>query len=306
MTTPTDRSPTLVRRHLDTLRVIGPDRLTWLNGMVTQAVDKLKPGQGALALSVQKNGKLESEVVVLASEEELLLGVREGAGASIREKLERHLIMEDAEVSVVEPAPTWFLLLGADDDAEAAAKIARDGGGRAAIVDRAGQRACFAAIGSEAGEGGAAFVTSLAARGVLVATAEEWLRRRIELGIAEFGVDYGVDSYAQEAVLEKDAVSFDKGCYLGQEAVFMLEKRGHVSRRLVRLDVVGGADAGCLARGDAITDPESGKPIGEVTTAFGARGLGIVKWKFALDGREVQVGSDRRATVSAGRETSDP
>lgn len=303
--TTSSESPILVRRPFDTLRVIGPDRLTWLNGMLTQAIDKLKPGAGALALSVQKNGKLESEVVVLAGEEDLLLGVREGAGELLREKLERHLIMEDAEVSVVEPGTTWFLLLGGDADAQSAAKIARDGGGRAAVVGRAGERACFAALGPEAGEGGAAFVTSLAARGVLIATAEEWLRRRIELGIAEFGVDYGVENYAQEAVLERDAVSFEKGCYLGQEAVFMLEKRGHVSKRLVRLEVAGDP-AGALTKGEPITDPESGKAIGEVTSAFGASGLGYVKWKFAIEGREVQLGTARRATVRGGRDSDAP
>ncbi|MFO0619015.1 MAG: hypothetical protein U0414_40880 [Polyangiaceae bacterium] len=277
-------SSTLVRRPFDTLRVTGPDRLTWLNGMVTQAVDKLKPGEGALALAVQKNGKIESEVAVLAGAEDVLLGVREGAGAALRDKLDRHLIMENAEVSVVEPGTSWFLLLADEAGAEHAARVARDGGGRAAIVGRAGVRACFAAIGPESGEHGGAFVTSLAAGGVLLATDEEWLRRRIALGIAEFGADYGVESYAQEALLERDAVSFDKGCYLGQEAVFMLEKRGHVSKKLVRLEAEGP-----LVRGMKLLDGETHKPVGEVTSAFGAAGLGVVKYKLAVEGTELQI-----------------
>jgi folate-binding protein YgfZ len=274
----------LVPRRFDTLRVTGPDRLTWLNGMVTQAVDKLKPAEGALALSVQKNGKIESEVVLLTGEEDVLLGVREGVGASLREKLDRHLIMENAEVSSVEPGTSWFLVLGDEETAARAARVARDSGGRAAVVSRAGQRACFAAIGPESGEAGGAFVTSLAAGGLSVATEEEWLRRRIELGIAEFGADYGVENYAQEALLEKDAVSFDKGCYLGQEAVFMLEKRGHVSKKLVRLE----AD-GPLSRGLKLHDRETDKPVGEITSSFGPSALGFVKYKLAVDGVEVTV-----------------
>lgn len=287
MQTNKDGAPLFVRRAFDTLRVTGPDRLSWLNGMLTQAIDKLKPGAGALALAVQKNGKIESEVVVLAGEDDVLLGVREGAGTALRDRLDRHLIMENAEVAVAEPR-SWFLLLGDEQTAGKTADIAREGGGRAALIRRAGVHACFAAMGMEAGHDGGAFLTSMAARGVRIATEEAWLRARIALGIAEFGVDYGVDNYAQEALLEKDAVSFEKGCYLGQEAVFMLEKRGHVSKKLVRLVAPG---EGILSRGADIVDPETDKPMGEVTSVFGDRALGYVKWKFASNGRSATVGA---------------
>lgn len=74
----------------------------------------------------------------------------------------------------------------------------------------------------------------------------------------------------------------------------MLEKRGHVSKRLVHLELLG---EGAIARGDAITD-ESGKAIGEVTSAFAARALGYVKWKFATQGAEVRLPDGKRARVS--------
>ncbi len=52
-----------------------------------------------------------------------------------------------------------------------------------------------------------------------------------------FGVDFDDQTLPQEASLERLAVSFNKGCYLGQETVFMLEKRGHAKKRLMRLAI---------------------------------------------------------------------
>ena len=94
------------------------------------------------------------------------------------------------------------------------------------------------------------------------------------------GVDFDRDNYPQEPALEKDGVSFNKGCYLGQEAVFMLEKRGHVKKRLVQLVVDGP-----VAVGDAITSAE-GAEIGKITSAIARPGsnlaLGYVKYKYAV------------------------
>ena len=62
-------------------------------------------------------------------------------------------------------------------------------------------------------------------------------RRSIEHGLPRFGAEVDATLYPQEAALEKLAVSFSKGCYLGQEVVYMLQERGHVKRKLVPLDL---------------------------------------------------------------------
>src|SRR5690606_16690360 len=119
-----------------------------------------------------------------------------------------------------------------------------------------------------------------------------WKQLRIEQGIAQMGVDFGEDNYPQEAGLERDAVSFEKGCYLGQETVFMLEKRGHVKKRIVQLEVEG---AGELAPETPIADAD-GQTTGSVTSAVprrsegGAIALGWVKYKHARAGVTLDVG----------------
>jgi hypothetical protein len=111
---------------------------------------------------------------------------------------------------------------------------------------------------------------------------------RVEHGIAEHGTDFDRDNYPQEPALEKDGVSFNKGCYLGQEAVFMLEKRGHVKKRLVQLMVDGP-----VATGDVITDAagaEIGKVTSAVTRSIGSNlALGYVKYKHAVEGGELSA-----------------
>ncbi|MEM9692579.1 MAG: hypothetical protein AAGA56_08545, partial [Myxococcota bacterium] len=74
----------------------------------------------------------------------------------------------------------------------------------------------------------------LSVPGVHLVAPHQWSAVRHAIRWPEFGRDYTSDHYPQEAGLEALAVSFNKGCYLGQEAVFMLQKRGKPPKRLVR------------------------------------------------------------------------
>ena len=75
---------------------------------------------------------------------------------------------------------------------------------------------------------------------------DDWPRVRVTHGVGLFGTDYGPSDNPHEAALERRAIAWNKGCYLGQEAVFMQDARGKVKRRLVVLRVM--ARAGRLRR----------------------------------------------------------
>jgi glycine cleavage system aminomethyltransferase T len=104
--------------------------------------------------------------------------------------------------------------------------------------------------------------------------------------------------YPQEASLEKRAVSFEKGCYLGQEVVCMLEMRGHVKRKLVSLVIDQGE---APAKGAPVANA-AGEAIGEVTSAAASPTLGapvalaMIKYAAAKAGGDVKV-SDRPARI---------
>ena len=126
-----------------------------------------------------------------------------------------------------------------------------------------------------------------------------WEALRIERAVPRFGVDFDEKTYPQEASLEKTAVSFDKGCYLGQEVVFMLEKRGHVKRKLAAVVLDAGEPP---ARGAEVKD-EAGASVGAVTSAAASPTLGkavalvMVKRAQAEPGKALLLGGSRGEVV---------
>ncbi len=116
-------------------------------------------------------------------------------------------------------------------------------------------------------------------------------RARIEAGVPRQGFDIDDRTIPQEAGLELDAVSFTKGCFVGQELVCRIDTRGHVNRQLLRLR----ATTGDLARGVGVT--LDGKSVGDVTSSVGDVALAMVRHEVE-PGAVVAVG-DATATVEA-------
>jgi hypothetical protein len=280
---------------LGTAVVTGKDRQSWLNGMVTCELASRRPGDAALGLLVTKAGKIQSELYVLLGDDDLWIGFYADRTDRAIEELDRHLIMEDAEIErAADGELSWLLALGLG--AEAARDAARAAGARAGLVPRGGLP--VAVIAAPAAVKQAVIDAVLgAASPSAIATAAAWDRVRVEHGITAFGIDFDDTNYPQEASLERDAVSFEKGCYLGQEAVFMLEKRGHVKKRIVQLHVEGAVE-----RGDTITLPD-GAEVGHITSralrrAGGNLALGFVKYKHARADTELRVGASKAVVTS--------
>ncbi len=196
----------------DTLRVRGADRKTWLDGLLTCAVTTVTPGTAAYGLLLTKQGKIVTDAFLIDTGSELLLGVAAGHGAAVRELLDRYLVMEDAELERPATPLHWRL-----EPTLAAAGSSADGVAQGAL-----QLGALEARVS---------VAELASTGLGDAT--ELLA---EYGLGAFGVDFDERSNPHEASLDRIAVSWTKGCYLGQEVVCMQDMRGKVKRRLVALD----------------------------------------------------------------------
>lgn len=279
--------------ELGTLVITGSDRKSWLNGMVTCDLTKLEAGSGAYGLAVAKVGKILAELWILIAADRILIGARRDRIALLRDHLEKHLIMEDAEITDASSDISWIFMHGPLALKAADAARSADGLGVLAAafawtdLGDAAVAAPHTHIQSVTGE----VMAALGDRGFL-ATPAGYEQIRIEEAIARFGVDFDDQTYPQEASIERFAVSFQKGCYLGQETVFMLEMRGHAKKRLVQVTVEGSDD---LPVGAAISLPEGGAVVGEVTSqaksADGSRvvSLGYVKYKHALPGAPLVV-----------------
>lgn len=277
---------------LGTLEVTGPERESWLSGLITNDLSDLKAGQGCYALHVSKNGRILAELWVLLEGERILLGAQAPDLNALHEAMDRYLIMEDAELLLPETRFGWWLAHGpkAQSVVEAAQSV-----GAAAALGHLGELPTAIVASPESVPNVVETLTNV--EGAVLATPDGWDRIRIERMLPRYGVDFEANCYPQEACLEHLAVSFSKGCYVGQEAVFMLEKRGHVKKRLVRL-VVEGEQA--VPAGTPVTTPD-GDEVGKVTSSIHADGktwaMGLVRYKQTLSGTELKVG-EAPATVS--------
>jgi folate-binding protein YgfZ len=199
--------------------------------------------------------------------------------------------MEDAEMAPATDAFEVWTLHGPRSRAALDAAIAA--GAVGGLVDATGLGGAIALAPAVDDARAAAAVRAALEAHAAVGDAAGWEALRLERAVPGFGVDFDDKTYPQEAALEKSAVSFSKGCYLGQEVVCMLEMRGHVKRKLVSLLVDAGEPA--PAPGAAVTD-EAGAAVGEVTSAGASPTLGrpvalaMVKRAAAEAGKRLRVG----------------
>lgn len=248
----------LVREARDIVSVTGPDRVTWLNGVVTCDVAVVGAERAAFGVLLSKVGKLQTDFYVLASAEALLLACAAGTAELVTTELERMLVMEDAELGRPVSELACFSLHG-PRSVELVAAVKTRSGVVTGALDRSGLGgAVVLAPLAEAD----ALAGELVQRGAFAATADAWQRLRVERRIGLFGVDYGAADNPHEAALDRSAVAWNKGCYLGQEVVFMQDARGKLKRRLVQL----GAEGAAPPPGAPVLTPE-GEAAGEVTSA---------------------------------------
>lgn len=285
-----------------TLSVTGPDRKSWLNGLLTCDVESLGAGRGVLGLFLTKQGKIVSDVLVVDTGEAVHLGVARDGAAALRDTLDRHLVMEDAEIADRSDELGWVFVYGARAS-ELAAAFAREHALVGAEFDWApapavallAERSKLDATAQELAERGGADVR--------VASEEDWLRFRLQQGVGLFGVDFGPADNPHEAGLDRKAISWTKGCYLGQEVVCMQDLRGRVKRRLSLLEI----DADFPPPVGSPVLPEAGaEPAGEITSAAllePGRALALAKLKapfFDPGARVVVAGNGARVLAAPG------
>jgi tRNA-modifying protein YgfZ len=280
------------------LVVTGKDRVSWLNGLLTCDLVKRPEGEGRYGLLVLRNGRVLSDATVVIDETRAFVVLPASLVETVRAHLDHYLVMEDA---VVDPRTdafaVWTLHGPRSGDVLAAARAA---GGTGAIADRTGLGGAVVLVpDAHATEVREALEQAVASFGGVAGDEGGWEALRLERGVARFGVDFDDKTYPQEASLEKVAVSFDKGCYLGQEVVCMLQMRGHVKRRLVPMVIDGDTPPD---RGAPVTD-EGGAAVGEVTSATTSPTLGkvvalaMIKRAQAEGGQQVVVGGTRAEVV---------
>ncbi|HYQ79129.1 MAG TPA: folate-binding protein [Solirubrobacterales bacterium] len=276
------------------LIVGGAEAADYLQGQLTNDVEAIGPGEGAYAALLDRKGHMQADMRVLRPGEgpELWLDLEAAGLAAASRHLQMYKIGREVEVTDASGEHALLSLVG-----PRAAEIA----GGAPLPEHAcetltvGGAECLA-IGSAEGidlivpaaERERAREALLAA-GAVEASPEAAEILRIEAGRPRFGAEMGTATMPAEAGIVEQAVSFTKGCYIGQETVARLHYKGKPNRHLRGLRFSAPAAPGLALR---LGEKEVGT-VGSaaVSPAFGAVGLAILR-REAEPGATVAVGED--------------
>jgi folate-binding protein YgfZ len=229
------------------LRVRGSDAASFLQGQFTNDLRGLAVGGSAYGLWLTVKGKVLADSFVLRGEgsDEFRVGSYFSAAAVIRERLESFVIADD--VTIDDETPQWsgFSLLLRQDRGDAkAAGSATFLQSLMQVAEGLGGFAFPGRRGSECVEfmvpvSSAANLDTLL-REMREFSASEMEQRRIVAGVPAVPVDIGPADLPNEGGLDSVAISYTKGCYLGQEVMARLKSMGQVRRRLMRVRAEAG------------------------------------------------------------------
>jgi folate-binding protein YgfZ len=247
------RAAFVARSSRGRLLLSGADRAAYLQGLLTNDIAALKPGQGCYAAYLTPQGRMIADLHVYELGDGMLLTLPGGTKDTVLARLDELIFSEDvqvrdatdvfAEIAVIGPEAAAALsqvLTGTSEKMlamlPAHGNLKAEAGGEPAIVariDDAGEEGYGVFINRAADS----FVPALAARGVVPLDASTAEAIRIEAGVPLFHHDMDEDTIPLEAGIEARAISFTKGCYVGQEVVIRVLHRGHgrVARKLVGL-----------------------------------------------------------------------
>jgi hypothetical protein len=267
------------RIERDVVVATGPDATSFLQSLVSQDLEPIAVGESAHTLLLEPKGKLVVDLrAAHVADDEWWLVCEAGFGPVLAQGLGRFKIRVKVELED-RSGEVAALAVRAAVDGPAGIVSVRNDWPDAPGIEVVGEPAAVHT-----------FAASLAQQGIAELDADAYEARRVEAGVPRQGYDIDETTIAQEAFLERDAVSFTKGCFLGQELVCRIDSRGNVTRLLRRLR----ADAP-LERGATVV--ADGKDVGTVTSAAGTVGLATIR-RVVEPGREVVV------RISAGDVTA--
>ena len=291
----------------------GSDRARFLHGLLTNDIASVTPGTGTYAAYLTPQGRMISDMRVVETGDAMVLDVESSVVDALARKLDSLVFSEDV---TIENATAALKAIGLHGDSAPAfldqmatpspSTLARQFDNLQTSI-----AGCGAVIIRDDYLGLTGFDIDVAAhdarrvtaaalqRGAILADETTAEALRVEAGRPRFGVDMDTETIPLEAGLQDRAISFTKGCYVGQEVIIRVMHRGQgrVARRLVRLALGGRA---IPARGDAIF--AGGTRVGEITSAArspktGAPiAMGYVHRDQAVQGAELTV-NDSQALV---------
>ena len=293
------------------IHVSGSEATMFLNGLITNDVKNLAENRWMPAVFPTVQGRLIGAVrVIRRSDSTFLIDTETASHESVLKTVSRFTLAGDFKVSDVTDE-TALLTLQGKGAAEILQKVFDRGVSdlpQNGVAETVWQNVQITIIrASHTGEDGFDLVIdssrkaelrqALEAAGAQPVGDDTFEILRVEAGIARFGQDMDETNVVPETNLD-DAVSYTKGCYVGQEIIVRIKHRGHPAKRLTRFRFETDQQ---IERGAIIRSKEN-QEIGRVTSAvisprLGSIGLGYLRYEYVADGTQVVVGDGIDAIV---------
>ncbi|HEX4753934.1 MAG TPA: folate-binding protein [Solirubrobacterales bacterium] len=283
----------LLVRERGAIDALGPDGAEYLQGQLTNDIESLAVGEGQYAALLDRKGHMQADLRVLrVGDEAILLDTEPATKDGALRHLTMYSIGRDVQVGDASAERAFVSLIGPraaeiagtpplPEFANEPTKVA--GVDVVAVGTRDGIDLLLPAAERERVLG------ALLDAGAVEVSPEAVEIRRVEAGIPRFGAEMDAATMPAEAAIVDDAVSFTKGCYIGQETVARLHYKGKPNRHLRGLRLSGAAAPGAALR---LGEKEVGTLGGSVVSpALGPIGLAIVR-REAEPGTQLAVGED--------------
>jgi tRNA-modifying protein YgfZ len=304
------------RSHRARIRFSGAKAAEVLTGLVTNDVLALTSGQGQYAAALTPKGRVVADVRIFADESSLLVDcpprAAEGWTTMVKKYVNPRLAAYADETSaqrdlgVFGPQARHVVSELTGINATALTALAPYA---FAVSSVDGARVLVARVPELATDGFELFLPAeqfnaiwerAVAAGATPAGLEAWEIARVEAGRPEWGIDIDDTTIPQEANLDElHAISYTKGCYVGQEVVARVHFRGHVNRHLRGLRSAAEEPP---ATGATLHDAE-GKHVGDVRSAVGSPRLGSIA--LGMVRREIELGTQLLARWEGGESRVD-
>src|SRR6266550_4684525 len=293
------------------IRITGPKAAELVTGMVTSDVSSLVPGEGQYAAALTPKGKIVADLRIFALDGSFLIDTSAAAAPGWKEMVRKYINPRIAPYHDVTSELANFGVFGRSSRSVVSRALDVDDRDLTALAPYGHINRPFGDVNVVVArvpeidlEGFEIFVPVDAvgalkgkfhSAGVLPGGGETWEIARIESGRPQWGVDMDESTLPQEANFDElGAISYTKGCYIGQETVARVHFRGHVNRFLRRIRFV---TRPAPPKGAELVD-ETGKVIGDIRSValsprFGGVALGMVR-------REVLPGTTLQARWSGG------
>jgi folate-binding protein YgfZ len=229
------------------ITLTGADRQAFLNNFCTNDIKRLASGDSSEAFFCNVKGRIIGHGVVTCRDNELVLVGPPRQGAALTSHLDRYIIREDVQVRDTTAERSYLLLAGAatarsiaislapsiDIDKPSVNAVARIAEKSVHWIHWELFAQSFAGLIEVLPTDVSNVKTALGERGAMICNEAAFNIMRIEAGTPLFGVDFDDHNFPQEVGRNSQAISFTKGCYLGQEIVARIDALGHVNQKIV-------------------------------------------------------------------------